>query len=74
MASVAGRVNLRLCIPSLLPGMIEYVVKIASAADDSDKSEAQAAGITEIWKSFSTLLTSVPDEQRKDKLSYFECD
>lgn len=64
MAAVSGRVNLRPCVPALLPGMIEHIAKIASTIDDTNKSEGQAACVTEIWKALSALLPSVPDEQR----------
>lgn len=64
-ASTAGNGLLRHCAKLLLPGMIEYIAKIAPLINDGTNEETKAAAaIGEVWKAFSAFFTSVPEEQR----------
>lgn len=64
-ASSSGNVMLRQCAKSLLPALIEYIAKIAPAVDDGSISEQHMTAIGEVWKAFSALFTSVPEDQRE---------
>ncbi|TFK60204.1 clathrin-coated vesicle protein [Pluteus cervinus] len=64
MASTTGNPLLQRCARSLLPGLIEYIVKIAPLLHDNTITEAQTTGVTEVWKAFAALYASVPEEHR----------
>jgi len=64
MASSSGNMILCDCPKFLLPGLIEYVAKMAPLIDDGSASEQQLAAITEIWKAFSAFFNSAPEGQR----------
>jgi len=70
-ASSSGNVMLRQCAKSLLPALIEYIAKIAPAVDDGSISEQHMTAIGEVWKAFSALFTSVPEDQRTRLLGVF---
>ena len=61
-AAASGNVLLRLCAKLLMPGLIEFVAKMAPAVNDRTISDLHSAAIAETWKAFNTFFTSVPDE------------
>ncbi|KAI5895636.1 ARM repeat-containing protein [Schizophyllum commune H4-8] len=63
-AAASGNVLLRLCAKLLMPGLIEFVAKMAPAVNDRTISDLHSAAIAETWKAFNTFFTSVPDEHR----------
>ncbi|KAJ7582455.1 clathrin-coated vesicle protein, partial [Mycena floridula] len=64
MSSISGNVLLKECTKLLIPGLIEYIVKLAPMVSDGSISDGQAAGIVEVWKAFAAFFGSVPEEQR----------
>ncbi|KAL1740521.1 armadillo-type protein [Schizophyllum fasciatum] len=63
-AATSGNVLLRLCAKLLMPGLIEFIAKLAPAVNDRTISDSSAAAIAETWKAFNTFFVSVPDEHR----------
>lgn len=58
----------------LLPGMVEYIAKAAATAGDGGAvPDAVAAGVGEVWKAFSALLTAVSEDHRACR-SFTVCD
>jgi HEAT repeat-containing protein 5 len=56
---------LRQCAKFLLPALIEYIAKMVPLVDDGSVSEQHLASISEVWKAFAMLFTSVPNDQRE---------
>jgi len=71
VASTSGNGMLRQCAKLLLPGLIQYVAKIAPLVSDGSISEAHAAAIGEVWKAFSAFFASVPEGERTRTLGVF---
>lgn len=65
MASAAGNAMLLHCARLLIPGLIEYVAKMAPLVNDASISEPQVTAVGEVWKAFSAFFSSVPDNHRK---------
>jgi hypothetical protein len=49
----------------LLPALIEYISKMAPLMDDGSISEQHLTAIGEVWKAFTVLFASLPEDQRK---------
>jgi hypothetical protein len=49
----------------LIPGLIEYIAKMAPLVNDGSISEPHAAAIGEVWKAFSAFFASVPEDHSK---------
>lgn len=64
MASASGNPVLHHATRLLLPGMIECVANIA-AMDNEASYERRSQVIGEIWKAFSALFLSTPEELRE---------
>ncbi|CAA7266119.1 unnamed protein product [Cyclocybe aegerita] len=64
LASSTGSPILRQCARLLLPGLIEFVAKVAPAVHEGSVSETQAAAISEVWKAFAALFTSTAEDLR----------
>lgn len=65
MASASGNLILKQSAKLLLPGLVEYIAKIAPLVHDGSVGEVQAASITEVWKAFSAFYFSVQEANRK---------
>jgi hypothetical protein len=48
-----------------MPGLVEFIAKVAPLVHDGTITESQTAAVTETWKAFSTFFASVPDEKRE---------
>jgi hypothetical protein len=64
-ASASGSVMLRQCIRMLLPGMIEYVAKVAGMVADEVAVESHLPAVGEIIKAFGTLFTNIAEGLRE---------
>lgn len=62
MASASGNLLLRQCAKTLMPGLIEYIAKMAPLVNDGSVSETQVAAIGEVWKAFSAFFASVAED------------
>jgi hypothetical protein len=56
---------LRHCARLLIPGLVEFVAKVAPAVHDGSVTESQTVSITEVWKAFSTFFASTPEDKRE---------
>jgi hypothetical protein len=65
LASTSANVMLLECARILIPGLIEYIAKIAPLVADGSISESQIAAVGEVWKAFSAFFASVPENHRK---------
>jgi HEAT repeat-containing protein 5 len=65
LASTSANAMLLECARLLIPGLIEYIAKIAPLVVDGSISESQVAAVGEVWKAFSAFFASVPDNHRK---------
>jgi hypothetical protein len=52
----------------LLPALIEYIAKMAPLMDDDSISEQHVTAIGEVWKAFTVLFASLPEDQREFSL------
>ena len=64
LSSSSGSPILRQCARLLIPGLIEFIAKMAPLLHDGSKSDAQGAAIGEVWKAFTALLTATAEEHR----------
>ncbi|KAG6857124.1 hypothetical protein H0H87_009256 [Tephrocybe sp. NHM501043] len=64
VASTAGNAMLHQCVRLLIPGLIEYVAKVAPSVHDGSVTELQVAAVGEVWKAFSTFFSSTPEPHR----------
>jgi len=69
LGSSAGNPTLRQCSRLLVPGLIEFVAKMAPLIHDGTVTEAMAAAISEVWKAFTALFSSTAEEYRKPSIS-----
>jgi hypothetical protein len=53
----------------LIPGLIEYIAKMAPLVSDGSITEPHAAAIGEVWKAFSAFFASVSEAHREFHLS-----
>ena len=65
LASTSANVMLLECARLLIPGLIEYIAKIAPLVIDGSISESQVAAVGEVWKAFSAFFASIPEIHRK---------
>lgn len=64
-ASASGSIMLRYCIRMLLPGMVEYVAKVAGMVTDESAVQSHLPAVGEIIKAFGTLFTNIAEELRE---------
>jgi hypothetical protein len=64
-ASASGSVVLRQCIRMLLPGMVEYVAKVAGMEADEAAVQSHLPAVGEIIKAFGTLFASIAEDLRE---------
>ena len=64
-ASASGSVMLRQCIRLLLPGMVEYVAKVAGMAADETAVQSHLPAVGEIIKAFGTLFSNIAEDLRE---------
>lgn len=64
-ASASGSVVLRQCIRLLLPGMVEYVAKVAGMAADEAAVQSHLPAVGEIIKAFGTLFSNIAEGLRE---------
>lgn len=72
LASVSGsNPTLRQCARLLVPGLIEFVAKVAPLVHDGTVDEGQAAALGEVWKAFAALFgaSTVEDGNRTSSQS-----
>ena len=65
LSSSSGSPTLRQCARLLIPGLIEFIAKMAPLLHDGSISDAQGAAIGEVWKAFTALLTATAEEHRE---------
>jgi HEAT repeat-containing protein 5 len=65
MAGAQGSPMLKECARLLIPGLIEYVAKMAPLVHEDRISEAQATSIGEVWKGFGAFFASVTEDHRE---------
>ncbi|THH16286.1 hypothetical protein EW146_g4324 [Bondarzewia mesenterica] len=63
-ASGSGNVVLHQCAKTLLPGMVEYVAKVAGLASDEGAIQKQIATMGEVFKAFAVLFSGVVEDAR----------
>jgi hypothetical protein len=51
----------------LIPGLIEFIAKMAPEIADGTVSETHVLAIGEIWKAFAAFFTSVVESQRRSR-------
>jgi len=71
MAASTGSPILAECAKQLIPGLIEYIAKMAPFVHEGSLSEAQANSIAEVWKAFSAFFAATPDANRVRLLGVF---
>ncbi|KAG6887575.1 hypothetical protein C0992_011744, partial [Termitomyces sp. T32_za158] len=64
VASSAGSPMLHHCVRLLIPGLVEYVAKMAPLVQDGTVTEGQITAIGEVWKAFSAFFSSTPEIHR----------
>ena len=64
-ASTSGSPVLQECTKLLLPGLAEYLIKVAASSDEAAPSEHTMAIIGEIYKAFSSLVVSLNEDLRE---------
>ena len=64
-ASASGSVVLRQCIRMLLPGMVEYVAKVAGMEADEAAVQSHLPAVGEIIKAFGTLFSNIAEGLRE---------
>jgi hypothetical protein len=64
-ASASGSVMLRQCIKMLLPGMVEYVAKVAGMEADEAAVQSHLPAVGEIIKAFGTLFANIAEDLRE---------
>lgn len=65
VTAASGSVILRQCAKLLVPGLIEYIAKLAPIVNDGSVRDVQVAAIGEVWKAFSALYGSTQEQHRK---------
>ncbi|KAF7308406.1 Clathrin-coated vesicle protein [Mycena chlorophos] len=71
VASTSGNPLLHHCTRLLIPGLVEYIAKMAPLVSDGSISEQHAAAVGEVWKAFSALFGSASEEQKARLLGVF---
>ncbi|KAF7331836.1 Clathrin-coated vesicle protein [Mycena kentingensis (nom. inval.)] len=71
VASTSDNPLLHHCTRLLIPGVVEYIAKMAPLVSDGSISEPHATAVGEVWKAFSALFASVPDEKKARLLGVF---
>jgi hypothetical protein len=64
LASSSGSPSLRQCVRLLIPGLIEFVAKMAPAIHDGSIIESHAAAVGEVWRAFAALFAITLEEHR----------
>jgi hypothetical protein len=72
LASSSGSVVLHYCAKTLVPAMIEYILKIVPCIVNVTTSDFHTSAIGEIWKALSTLFTYVPETHGLSLIDMFE--
>ena len=63
-ASSLGSPVLAECTRQVLPGLVEFIAKMAPLLNDGNISDARTAAVGEVWKAFSAFFSSIPENQR----------
>ncbi|GLB35175.1 putative clathrin-coated vesicle protein [Lyophyllum shimeji] len=64
VASTAGNAMLHQCARLLIPGLVEYIAKMAPLVHDGSITDPQVAAVNEVWKAFSAFFASTPENHR----------
>lgn len=64
LASATGSVALKACTRILLPGTVDFVVRVVPSLRDASISEHHLAAIGEIWKAFVGFYTTSQEDIR----------
>ncbi|TFK25105.1 clathrin-coated vesicle protein [Coprinopsis marcescibilis] len=64
MAASVGNPTLRQCVRLLIPGLVQYIARIASHVHENTLTDLQLVGVGEIWKAFAAFFTATADEQK----------
>jgi hypothetical protein len=73
VASTTGNALLQQCAKMLIPGLIEYIAKMAPLVSDGSITEPHAAAVGEVWKAFSAFFASVSEPHSEFRLFMFFC-
>jgi len=65
LASSSGSPTLRQCVRLLIPGVVEFVAKMAPAIHDGSIIESHAAAVGEVWRAFAALFSITLEEHRR---------
>jgi len=65
LASSSGSSTLRHCARLLIPGLVEFIAKIAPSVHEGTITEGNSTSISEVWKAFAALHTSTPENLRE---------
>ena len=65
VASATGNPTLLHVTRLLIPGLIEYIAKMAPLVHEGSISEPHVAAVGEVWKAFSAFFASIPEHHRK---------
>ena len=65
VASATGNPTLLHVAKLLIPGLIEYIAKMAPLVHEGSIPEPHVAAVGEVWKAFSAFFASVPEPYRQ---------
>lgn len=65
---------LRQCTKTLLPGMVEYVAKVAGMAGEESALQSHLPAVGEIIKAFGILFTTIPEDLRESLCTWPSCE
>ena len=62
--AASGSVVLRQCVRSLMPGMVEYLARVAAFGDNTKAMQTHAVAVGEVLKAFNSLFTNLTEDLR----------
>ncbi|KAL0960465.1 hypothetical protein HGRIS_005508 [Hohenbuehelia grisea] len=70
-AATSGNALLKDCCRLVIPGLVEYIAKMAPLSADGSISDAQSAAVGEIWKAYTAVFASIAEDYRDRLLGIF---
>ncbi|EAU90073.2 clathrin-coated vesicle protein [Coprinopsis cinerea okayama7 len=64
MAASAGNPTLRQCVKLLIPGLVQYIAKMAPHVHEGTLTDVHLAGIGEIWKAFAAFFAATAEDHK----------
>ncbi|KZV63558.1 clathrin-coated vesicle protein [Peniophora sp. CONT] len=62
--AASGSIVLRQCVRSLMPGMVEYLARVAAHGNDAKAAQTHAVAVGEVLKAFNSLFANLSEELR----------